>query len=310
MDSRLHIDKLKKQGFVNMGSSLISSEEIDKLSKLVKNKFEKASGSPPNDSCTSMLITTNLLESVPYVGVVANKIVSNPLIKELLEETLGRDYKIWSVEARLAPSGDRGLNLHQDGPGQVNLFLSLDDNLNGDGASIFLPSSHLIKTSQKKWKVEVPPALLRFLPFMFKRLSGLKGNIDIFSNRTWHGRWKNLSSCDHTAITVGFFPAGYSYGVAMPADLISTYSGTELGRLLAGPSDVPGTIISNCECRESGAIKYFDEKAFSLNIENFEFLSKVKIPSKLILSLITIRFLMFFVVIARSFRKTIRKLRF
>jgi putative 2OG-Fe(II) oxygenase len=307
MDINLHIDKFKHKGFVNMGSSLVGSEEIDKLSQLVKKQFEATSKSNPDYQDTGVEWVFNLLETVPYAGIVINKIVSNALVREFLQEILGGDYKVWSVNARRAASGDKGLYLHQDGPGQVDLFLSLDDNLKGDGASIFLPSSHLIKTSQKKWGVEVPPVLLRFFPFMFERLSGLKGNVDFFSNRTWHGRWKNSSSCDHTVLAVGFFPAGYNYGAGMSAELISTYSGTELGPLLAGPSDLSETIVSNCECRESGAIKYFEGESFSLNIENHEFLSNFKKPPKLILSLIAIRFLMFFVRVGRLLRRIIRK---
>jgi putative 2OG-Fe(II) oxygenase len=307
MDIRLYIEKFKHRGFVNMGASLLCSEEIDKLSHLVKNEFDATSQSNPDYRYSGMETALNLLESVPYAGFVANKIISNPLVREFLKEVLGEHYKIWDVSARRASSGDRGLYLHQDGPGQVNLFLSLDDNLQGDGASIFLPSSHLIKGSQKKLGVEVPPALLRFLPFMFERLSGLKGSVDIFSNRTWHGRWKNCSSSDHIIIAIGFFPAGYNYGAGMSAKVISAYSGTYLGRLLAGPSDLSGTIVSNCECRESGSIQYFDEKAFSLNIENHEFLSKIRKPPKLILSLIIIRFLMVFVAIARLLKKIIEK---
>jgi non-heme Fe2+,alpha-ketoglutarate-dependent halogenase len=145
MDIRLYSDKFKQRGFVNIGSSLLSSEEIDKLSQLVKNEFETISKSNPGYKDTDIECSLNLLESVPYAGVVANKIISNPLVREFLTEVLGENYKIWDVSARRASSGDRGLYLHQDGPGQVNLFLSLDDNLRGDGASIFLPSSHLIK---------------------------------------------------------------------------------------------------------------------------------------------------------------------
>ena len=307
MDLGLHIDKFKQQGFVNLGPSLISLDAIDKLSELVKNKFETISPSHPDYQCGGMKVVLNLLAHIPYAGVVINNIVSNPIIREFLEEILGKGYKIWSIGVRQACSGDPGLYLHQDGVGQVNLFLSLDDNLKGDGASIFLPSSHLIKTSQKKWRVEVPPSLLKFFPFIFERLSGLKGNIGIFSNRTWHGRWQNRSSCDHTVLSIAFFAAGYNYEASMTAELISTYSGTELGRLLAGPSDLPGTIVSNCECRESGAIKYFDGKAFALNIENHRFSSKFKKPLKLIFSIVVIRFFMFFCSIAQWLRKIIRK---
>jgi putative 2OG-Fe(II) oxygenase len=307
MDLSSHIDKFKQQGFVNLGSSLLSSDAIDKLSELVKNKFETISPSHPDYQCGGMKVVLNLLEHIPYAGVVINNIVSNPMIREFLEEILGKEYKIWSVGVRQACSGDPGLYLHQDGVGQVNLFLSLDDNLKGDGASIFLPSSHLIKTSQKKWGVELPPVLLKFFPFMFERLSGLKGNIGVFSNRTWHGRWKNRSSLDHTVLTIGFFPAGYKYGACMSSELLASYSGTELGRLLARPSDLSGAILSNCECREAGSINFYDGKAFALNIENSEFVSKFKKPPKLIFSIIVLRFFMFFCVIAQRLRKTIRK---
>ena len=102
---------------------------------------------------------------------------------------------------------------------------------------------------------------------MFERLSGLKGSVGIFSNRTWHGRWQNRSSRDHTVLAINFFPAGYKYEGSMSPELLVTYSGTELGRLLTSPSDLSGAIVSNCECRETGAINYFDGKIFALNIE-------------------------------------------
>lgn len=307
MDIRSHIEEFKRQGFVDMGTSLLSSEEVNKLSELIKNEFETISKSPPDYQDTGMVCILNLLEHIPYAGVVLNKVVSNPLVKEFLEEMLGRDYKIWDVSARRAPSGDRGLYLHQDGVGQVNMFISLDDNLKGEGASVLLPSSHLIKTSMKKWKVEVPSFLLNLFPSMCARLSGLRGGVSIFSNRTWHGRSRNSSSCHHDIFGIGFFPAGYRYGTGISAELISTYSGTELGGLLAGPSDLPGTIESNCECRESGDIKYFDGKSFSLNIEDGGFLSKLKKPPKLMFSLMAIRFVMFFVPMALWLRKIIAK---
>lgn len=307
MDIRSHIDKFKSQGFVDMGTSLLSSEEVNKLSELIKNEFETISQSHPDNQDAGMECALNLLENIPYAGVIANKIVSNPLIKKLLEEILGEDYKIWSVGARRARAGDRGLYLHQDGVGQVNMFLSLDDNLKGEGVSILLPSSHLVKKSMKKWGVEVPPFILNLIPFIFTRLSGLRGSVSIFSNRIWHGRSRNSSFCDHDILTIGFFPAGYHYGNGMSEEQVSTYSGTELGGLLAKPSDLPGTIVSNCECRESGDIRYFEGNSFSLNIENCEFLTKFNKPPKLIFSLIAIRFLMLFVSVARLLRKFIEK---
>lgn len=300
-----YMDQFRQQGFAGI-DSWISLEKINKLSELVKKKYETIPQSHPDYKCSGMQCIQNLLEHVPYAGVVANDIVSHSPVRGLLEEMLGKGYKLWSVSARRAPAVDPGLFLHQDGVGEVSIFLSLDDNLKGEGASILLPSSHLIKTSMKKWKVEMPPALLNLFPFMFARLSGPKGGVSVFSHRTWHGRSRNSSSCDHDVLTMTFFPAGYNNfcGPSKFVDQqVSTYSGTELGVLLAGSSDFLGTIASNCDCRESGAIKYFDGKSYVLNIEDHEFLSKFKKPFKLIFSVMIIRFIMFFVPLARWFRK-------
>lgn len=307
MGNSSNIDKFKYQGFVDMGSSFLSAEEINKLSELVKNKFETISQSHPDYQLTGMKVIQNLLEHVPFAGVAVNKIVSNPLIKDLLEEVLGKDYKIWNIAARRACPGDPGLFLHQDGVGEVNMFLSLDDNLEGEGASMLLPSSHLAKTSMKKGGLELPPVLLNLLSFMVTPLAGLRGSVSIFSNRTWHGRSRNSSQCNHDVIMIGFFTAGYSYGTGISAELTSAYSGTELGSLLATPSDLSGTITSNCEYREAGEIECFDGKTYSLNIENHETLSKIKKPLKLILSVMGIRFVMFFVPMARWLRKAIER---
>mgnify|MGYP003320096219 CR=1 FL=1 len=53
--------------------------------------------------------------------------------------------------------------LHQDGIGETNIGILLSDNEEGLGSTIFLPSSHLIKTSMKKWNIETPPSILKFL---------------------------------------------------------------------------------------------------------------------------------------------------
>ena len=50
-----------------------------------------------------------------------------------LEEVLGQNYKILAINFRRSMAGDPGLGLHQDGPGEVNMCICLDNNPNGDG---------------------------------------------------------------------------------------------------------------------------------------------------------------------------------
>jgi hypothetical protein len=70
MDILSHIDKFKRQGFVVLGPSLLSSEEVNKLGDLVRTEFEAIAQSLPKDADTGMRATSNLLEHAPYVGVV------------------------------------------------------------------------------------------------------------------------------------------------------------------------------------------------------------------------------------------------
>lgn len=125
-------------------------------------------------------------------------------------------YKIWQIDFRRSKPGDSGLYLHQDAPGQLNIAVLLSDNSTGDGATIFLLSTHRIARRMKDLRVEVPPRVIRLAPFLFSPLTGRAGDISFFFNRTWHGRFANRSSRSYDVILIGFFPAGAQMGFPPP----------------------------------------------------------------------------------------------
>ena len=80
---------------------------------------------------------------------IIEKFLNNKNIKTILSKSLGSKYKLRQIGLRRSLSGDPGMYLHQDGIGETNIGILLSDNEEGLGSTIFLPSSHLIKTSMK-----------------------------------------------------------------------------------------------------------------------------------------------------------------
>jgi putative 2OG-Fe(II) oxygenase len=248
VNSQSDIENLKKMGFVNAGGAgVLSHEEIKQLKELSSNlmiKFEKLSrqSDEHTDYINSALgigarALTRFCQHDPLVSELINKIVSNERIKAILNSVFGEDYKIWGMALRTSYPGDKGLNLHQDSSGETNMAILLDDNLSGDGATTFLPSSHMISKRARVLGVEAPPVLVNLMRGFLKPLTGRAGDIGFFFNRTWHGRFSNRSSMSHDVILISFFPSGatFGFGGSYPEwsqTYLNEIKGTELGRLI------------------------------------------------------------------------------
>lgn len=306
MEIESRIEEFKQQGFVNLGSSFLGRAEIDELCTVAKAIFETIPSDHPaaiRDDGVEGVLNLPLYDA--RVGQLVNKIVSNTAFRSFLKEILGEGCKIWDISLRRSRPGNKGLYLHQDGVGQVNMAICLDDNRQGIGSTAILPSSHLVMSSIRKLKAEVPPVIVNWLSFLFIPLAGAKGDIAFFSNRVWHGRFNNLSDSAHDVILIGFFPEGYRYSCSWPEELINGYQGTALGELLAAPRDVDGSIPSNCECREAGDIIYSKRHGYSLDIETPDFLSNARRPPALVLSVLVLRVIMWLGRISRSLRNVL-----
>lgn len=238
MNIDMKIDELKRQGFVNLGSSLLSETEINELCSLSKKTFNEASEGHPDylPAKSGVRGLRRLPQHHPRIAELLDQVVANNAFKQALEGLLGADYKIWQINLRESSPGDKGLYLHQDAPGEVGVIMLLSDNTNGCGATALLPCSHLVPRRMRDFRVEMPPSLLMFLRFLFKPLTGNAGDICFFFHRIWHGRFSNKSSTAYDAIFISFFPAGHCLGYEecgdWSAEFLSAIRGTELGRLI------------------------------------------------------------------------------
>lgn len=287
------IKLFKKNGFVNYGSSLLKKNDINKLSSISKKVYKNISKEDSNfsdrDGVDGVL---NIPIYDQRLAEIINKIFTNNSINTFLNKILGKNFKIWCINFRRSPSGDKGLYMHQDGVGQVNMVIMLDNNLDGVGATAVLPSSHLLIQTQKKMNIELPYVVVNFFRYFFKPLSGSKGDILFFTNKLWHGRLSNKSTKNHDVLMIGLFPSGYSYHNGFPKKFIDLNLGTHLGNFLASELDTNNSIISNCEAREATSIFLLKDSRYVLAIETHNYLSKIHKPVKLLLFVFFIRFIM------------------
>jgi non-heme Fe2+,alpha-ketoglutarate-dependent halogenase len=307
MESKTILESIKRNGFVNAGQIILTADERKQLSLTSKKIFDSMLADDPDllkaEAGASGI--RGIVERDSDLAKITNKIVSDPVIKEVLTEILGNEYKIWQINFRRSDPKDPGLQLHQDAKGQLNLSILLDDNFNGDGATSFFPSTHLFKERTKELQVELDAKLFGLVNFLLKPFKGKCGDIGFFLNRTWHGRYPNKTDKVHDMFTIGFFPGGTQLYLKEPykfwsKEFLVSIQGTELHRLI--DPDL-GT-----EKVEDGVFKIKStatKNPYSMQIENFKDNTHLKNP----LLKFKVSLLVLAMTFGRPFKKIARKLK-
>lgn len=266
-------DEIRRNGFINLGNDIFSKSEKIEFKKVCKNtylNFDKSHHDflPVEGGSSGYRgLPLHCPEAVKFL----EKILQDKKIKNFVSSQIGDNYKIWQIDYRRSLPGDPGLEIHQDGFGQLNMAILLTENNSGDGCTIFLPGSHLIRKRVSELNLGVPPRLLKYLSFLFKPLKGMQGDISFFFNRTWHGRSRNKNEEVNEVILLALYPVGafLSYEkpyVYWPDSFIEEIKESLLGDLLN-----PKT---NLEKLEDGRLKVLGREEtrvpFSIEIENFK----------------------------------------
>lgn len=209
------INFLKKYGFVKLENKFLSENEIEILSTSARKIFHEMKKKNSKDftsakgGCEGVKYITQYNEDIHEI---LDKLFSNKIMLNFLSEIMGKDYKIWSINYRIASSKDKGLSFHQDSHGETNLTIFLKDNLSGSGTTSFIPGSHLLNLSLKKNKIGIPLFFNKILIPFATLLSGEKGQVSLFFNKVWHGRMKNTTKDSYDVILISLFPNGSSFG--------------------------------------------------------------------------------------------------
>lgn len=217
---------LFNDGFINLGKDFLNSYEIDDLIVQSKKLMEEVINN--KDNLSKINISKNDFNEASIgeggfalkridqhnneISKILVKIFENNKINNLLENYLGKNFKIHQISIRKSSKDDKGLGLHQDGPGQMNLIIFLDDNLEINGSTVFLKNSHLINVRLDELKLLTPPLFLKIYKFFLSYIRGHCGDICLFLNRTWHGRYPSNGKKSKSLIFIGLHPEGTSYG--------------------------------------------------------------------------------------------------
>jgi putative 2OG-Fe(II) oxygenase len=233
----MNIITLKRNGFVNIGN-ILTPEENKELVTLAKKTIRELPANHP-DSMPRRSGVEGVMRIPQHDKKIADlldKIFCDIRLKDYLVSLLGEGYKIWQINLRRSSGGDPGLYLHQDAPGETGVCIALDDNFSGKSATCFLTGSHLYPKRMNSLDLWISSSMVMNLKFLFKPFESFSGDVGIFFNRTWHGRFSNKSSESHDMIFIACFPAGHilsyeGYG-EWSQDFLNEIKGTELSSLL------------------------------------------------------------------------------
>ena len=231
--------KLKLNGFVNAGPLALTAEEVKELTDLSQQIYLQMGHDHPDYLQFEEGVggVRGIPQHHPRIAELLNKLISAPEVEEVLQSVLGPVYKIWQINFRRSLPSDKGLSLHQDSPGQVNMCILLSDNSQGDGATVFLPSTHMLKERIRELKLEASSGVFNLIRPMLTMLSGRAGDVGFLFNRTWHGRTPNKTAQFQDIIMLGFYPADGYLHLHTPylnwsRDFLNSIEHTKMGLLL------------------------------------------------------------------------------
>jgi ectoine hydroxylase-related dioxygenase (phytanoyl-CoA dioxygenase family) len=137
-------------------------------------------------------------------------LIRHPAAIALVQSLLGRGFLISNFTANIARPGSRSMALHSDQslvvpepwfkPWALNIIWCLTDVTFENGATLFIPGSHLWRT-----RADVPPdADTRLRPFEAKA-----GSIIAMDGRVWHTSGANITADQDRALLFGYYSKAF-----------------------------------------------------------------------------------------------------
>jgi len=240
------INYFKKNGYVKIGK-LLDQDDIEVLKNRSKQFLRNSemrdfvyNQDVDNEYFRPVLdnkdwsVLENIIGLSEDFDRIMEKFFTHPTFKSLMEEVIGKNYKLWTCSIRLAKGKDNGLGFHNDSPGEIGISILLEDQYDEKGTTSVIPGSHKWPVTSQEMKFEsIPTKLLQ--PFS-RAITGKAGDTFLFFKKTLHGRVSHKSSNSGIAIMLGIFPVGYCFTpYKVPSSVLSKV-GPETRRLMSGES--------------------------------------------------------------------------
>ncbi len=137
-------------------------------------------------------------------------LIQHPLAVALVQKVLGKHFMISNFTANIARPGSKSMALHSDqslvvpepwlAPWAVNIIWCLSDVHRDNGATLYIPGSHLWTT-----RADVPRDADKMLvPFEAKA-----GSVIVMEGRMWHTSGANVTKDEDRALLFGYYSAPF-----------------------------------------------------------------------------------------------------
>ena len=144
------------------------------------------------------------------LDAVFRELIRHPLAVDLVRAVVGTEFLISNFTANIARPGSKSMALHSDqslvvpppwlAPWAVNIIWCLTDVSFENGATLYIPGSHLWRE-----RADVPPdADKRLRPFEAKA-----GSIIVMDGRMWHTSGANITRDQDRALLFGYYTAPF-----------------------------------------------------------------------------------------------------
>ena len=140
------------------------------------------------------------------LDAVFRELIAHPLAIELVTSLLGPGFLISNFTANVALPGARAMKLHSDqgivvpgpwhAPWSINIIWCLNDVRSANGATRFVPGSHLWTSAADR----PADAESRLVPF-----EAPKGAIIAMDGRVWHTSGDNVTADEERALLFGYY---------------------------------------------------------------------------------------------------------
>ena len=236
------LDFLKKEGFVkltdlfsNFDKEVLKSECIKmirqkpyiKMSNFDELEFKYRM---PVMEAKDRLVLENILGISSKVDNIMEKFFSNPKLKYILENTLGKGYKLWSCGIRMSLTNSSQLGFHNDAIGESGISILLEDQNDDQGVTCLIPKSHIWPYQSQQTGIETFPMWI--FKSIYASCNGKIGDTFIFFKKTAHGRLPNKKAKPALIMLIALYSQGYSYKPFKIDDKTLSSLGPELRRLL------------------------------------------------------------------------------
>ncbi|EKT85635.1 putative 2OG-Fe(II) oxygenase [Leptospira santarosai] len=199
------INRIKIDGYSVGRSRILTENKHRELEQIIDCLFEDSSIGKDYSSNAPVVLTLAGVDA--RLDLLLEEILTHEAIVNILNEVVGKDYKIWELSARYSLPGDSGLGLHQDAWGQVNLAFAINDQQNIEGTTSFFRGTHLLP----RWAKYISWARPDIANLFTSPLTLAGSDYAFFINKTWHSRRKNRGTEIKKVLLFGFYPNGARY---------------------------------------------------------------------------------------------------